>query len=140
MSHDAETELVKKLKCSRDFPGKTLKAIIQGARYATRLIEFFLRSTDYEHFMYTSKQLQKFTFKFADKLCRKVAIPTYFFFLKETLLFIYINCGLHQQRKHQKFSSFNQVSGNKSYIIFQQLDLFRRICFCDLVDYLIVVN
>ena len=58
MSDDAESKSVKKLKTSRLFPVKTLKAIIQRTRNATRLIEFFLRSADYENFIYIYKDLE----------------------------------------------------------------------------------
>ena len=37
MSHDAESEVIKKLKSSRLFPGKTLKAIIESKIYLMKL-------------------------------------------------------------------------------------------------------
>ena len=58
MSDGAKSESVKKLKTFRLFPGKTLKGIIQRTRNATRLTEFFLRSADYESFIYTYKDLE----------------------------------------------------------------------------------
>ena len=131
MLHDAESEP---------------KEIIQRTRNATRLIEFFFRSTNCKNFKYAYKYLENYFLKYADKLCRSVAIPTYLSFLKGSLLFLSISCDLHQQRKDQIYTNqnvmqvyfiyiyflvnFNQLSGNKSCIIFQQLHLFSRIRFC----------
>ena len=64
MFHDAERELVKKLRTSRLFPGIFLKVIVWRTKNATTLTKNFLSSTDYHNFNYTHKYLENQLLKF----------------------------------------------------------------------------